>query len=320
MCCAELVITITTLSGLVKKETSKMFPKRIFILLKFFDAWGYCTESSAASKYHHKFVFCIYSIHIFIATLLTVYLCEFCYGFLAIHFDMINIVNKLFHYLTTLMTYWLIIIESHSQRKRQKQFWQVFQQIDEKYHRHTRFILSSYLFKFIEFLIVFSVVQMICAIYFAIHYFDFHNAMYYIYIPFYNILTKMYQYRVFYYLFYVEVIHFELKAIEKEVKTTYNVLRSDCSCLPIRTNILVENIKWMRNYYHLVHQLNMYLNSIFGWSQLATILCCFYFILTDLNWAYDNINSRPIHYVSGRCTMTKLKLLARYFFTPKFTF
>lgn len=279
-------------------KRTTMFPKRITHLLRFFDAWGYCTESYDTSKYD-QVALLIFLFHISLATTLTLFVFGFFLGrdVMASHYEMHQIVNKLLHFSSVLLTYFAIIIESYSQRKIQKHFWRIVRQIDDRFHRHKRFVLHTYLFKFTEFLLVFSVIQVEIGGYFA-ETMGFYRVVYYLLA--YIVVMKMYQFRIFYYIFYVELINFELKSIETEVKMIYNLSRSNCPCLTGNAKYPVENFKWIRKYYCLVHSLNTCLNSIFGWSQLSTITCCFHLIVTDLNWAYENISTKSTGYIESR--------------------
>lgn len=286
-----------------------MFPRRIIVLLRFFDAWGYCTEFPIAKKYSRATLF-IFLLHITLATMSFFIFAYLQYWNMTInHYEMHLIVNQVFHFSSILLTYYTIITESYTQRKVQRQFWQFVRQIDDRFHRHKCFTVSSYLFECTEFLVVFSLIQIKISGYFAT-FNGAYRSVYYVlaYIP----VVKMYLHRVFYYLFYVELVNFELKAIKDEVKAVHDVMRNDFLWVRGSTDFPIQNIKWARNYYCLIHRLSLCLNSMFGWSQFATILCCFYFLLTDLNWAYERITTFAIDYSFGN--MNRRNIFRIYFF------
>lgn len=280
-----------------------MFNKPILILLKIFDGWGFCTERPSDPKCRRKTVQ-IFILHILLAVTVTVSIIDFVLYTFSSNGNLHNVVNNSLHYSTALVTYWSILIESYTQRQMQRKFWEAITCIDEEFHDHTRFTLSSYLFRLIELFTIFSIIQMGIAGYFVSY------TTYYPVVPYllaYNIMIKMYQLRIFYYLFYVELINFELKAIEHEIKNTSTNSRSDYRRSPESMISPIKSIKWIRKYYCLVHLLNVCLNSIFGWSNFTTILCSFYLLLTDLNWAYDNIADQEAGYFYGRNNLSKFE-------------
>lgn len=195
--------------------------------------------------------------------------------------------------MSALVTYWTIIIESYAQRKIQEQFWHIFKQIDTRFHRHKNLLMKSYFLKFFEFLVVFSIIQVALDNYFTM----FHNHIV-CYLFAYVVLVKMYQFRVFYYLFYIEIINSELKVIEKGIKFISKISRSYCPWLS-SDKYPVNSVKCLREYFRLIYELSVCINSVFGLSQFATILCCFYFVLTDLNWAYSYIGDMTYAYIQG---------------------
>lgn len=103
------------------------------------------------------------------------------------------------------------------------------------------------------------------------------------------ILSGVCYMRVFYYLFCVELIKLQLKCIENETKVKLDELKesnlNECEIF-IRTEIqaIVQMLKKIRTNFHLIHELTYCTNESFGWSNVATILWCFYQILGNLNW------------------------------------
>lgn len=62
-------------------------------------------------------------------------------------------------------------------------------------------------------------------------------------------------------------------------------------------SIQLEKLKWLRDYYQIVHEMTETLNQIFGWSHLHAVLFCFYYILTSINWAYLHFFDGPSYII-----------------------
>lgn len=103
---------------------------------------------------------------------------------------------------------WTIIIESYIQRKSRRKFWQLSQRIDEQYAQHNDVKFQKYLIKFF----VFSIFKVSIIIH--AHYV--RNVLFHLGIILSSVLEFICFGRMLYYLFYVEVIQFELKVIENE--------------------------------------------------------------------------------------------------------
>lgn len=50
----------------------------------------------------------------------------------------------------------------------------------------------------------------------------------------------------------------------------------------------LQQLKWIRQYFHNVCCMTKCMNEMFGWSHIAAILFCYYFLLTDLTWCYTS--------------------------------
>lgn len=101
-------------------------------------------------------------------------------------------------------------------------------------------------------------------------------------------LLSMYQHRIFYYLFYLDLLRNELKTIVNKVKKMVRSLKIPKIYRKKKTFKKFEQnrLKWIREYYKLIYEMNECLNSVLGWSNLVTILFSFALILTDLNRYY----------------------------------
>lgn len=104
----------------------------------------------------------------------------------------------------------------------------------------------------------------------------------------YIIIVLAYQTLSFYYLFYLEFIHHELCSIDFEIRQ----LLVDCNAKNwIKTKQFIKRfhctrLKWIRGYYGLIYNLSETMNSVFGWSNVVTLLLSFEFVLTEINWFY----------------------------------
>lgn len=263
-----------------------MFSKWIVVLLKYYDFLGYYTEFALTTKYHHA-VFVVFLLHIFLASCLSAFSIQ--YILLPDFYPMLTMINSSFQLFCVLIVYWAVIIESYLRRNVQKQFWRILEVIESQHYRRVHSQLTSYLIKFFEFFVAFVLAQITLNAQFISH-----TGLISCYLLAYLILVKISQDRMLYYLLHVELLHIELKMIEQEVQRMVIISRNKCSLL--NTHLTMENqrnrFKCIRDYYRLAYDLNVCINSIFGWSHFATILCYFYFLLTDLNWAYAKISER----------------------------
>lgn len=272
-----------------------MFSKWIIVLLKYFDFWGHYTEFSVSKGKYHRSVFIIFVLRIFSALSLTLLIAEF----LVLPVPLLTTVNCWFQFFCVSMVYWTTIIESYSQRNAQRKFWEILRRISEKYYEHSSLTLASYLSKFLEFSIVFTAAQLILNGYFILT-----NGSLPCYLFAHSILIRMCQDRMLYYLFYLELLNFELHVIDEGAKQIALITRNNCFSTPEKLNFSFEKIqrnrfKCMRNYYCLISELNTCINSVFGWSYFATVMCCFYIVLTEFNCAYTKFNEMSFIYKQG---------------------
>lgn len=149
--------------------------------------------------------------------------------------------------------------------------------------------LRSYQIKFIEFFSICIIIQIIFTSYFT-HY----VGNYYFFRIAYLVSQIMYQYRVFFYLFYLDLVKFELKTIKNELKSIATMTRDDSM-----ENFVANRLKKINTYCQMVFQLSECMNYIFGWSNFTTILYCFHLPLTDGNWAMFELHLRSTFYTIG---------------------
>lgn len=235
-----------------------MLPSRIVHILNFFDVCGYCTGSSALAE-HKKLQLIIFAIHLASVLVLTFYQFQtFTDLYPAIGF--LETLNEMVQYSIELYTYCLILWDSFLYRKQHIRFWRAFQKINAHLKTNDPFY-NGYVCKFIEYFLVTNI------LYVSIFLVEGFPLMSPVFI--FLVLILVCQLRVFYYLFCVEAINSQLNVIEH-----------------IATGKAVSQIKCINEYYDCVTEMFELLSDIFGFSQVAVVLFCFYFLLTDLNWLY----------------------------------
>lgn len=191
-----------------------MFSTWGVILIKFYDFCGFHTgaindkDRSCRLSSGRTFL-----IHVIWASILTCFVLTFASQPILNQEAMPYLVNMLLQLFNAIITHWVIIIESYTQRKVQRRFWQIYEHI--KYHRkHCKTpMLRLYSLNLIQFFVVVILIQ----IFFLTYHMD------YVVNPWYFRLAYLssqitYQYRVFYYIFYLELIKYELKIIKSELK------------------------------------------------------------------------------------------------------
>lgn len=263
-----------------------MLSSRIVHILNFFDVCGYCTESSALTKFR-KIRFLIFFTHFSLAILFTIFMFYIFVEYIQI-IGLLETINELVQYCIGLLTYWLIILDSFAHSRKHERFWRIVQTIDELFRKQNA-VHARYLNKFIGFFLV-TIAS--------------HTIIYYqavlpqtISVFVFVALITIGQLRVFYYIFCLEIVNCQLKMIENEIKImrkTVPIIEGyDQHLDNTQGNSFCEfklkRFKWINGYYHCVVQMTELLNDIFGWSQVASILFFFHSLQTNLNMLYTNI-------------------------------
>lgn len=264
-----------------------MVPNQIVRMLNVFDFFGYNSGWSQLSK-HKRNAYLIYAVHILVATFFIFY--EF--RMAKIYFSRMILseaISECLQYTAALYTYWMIIFDSFFHHQTHKQFWNTVHYIDQHFHDQIDFHFRSYMIKFIVFLIktMLSVVIRMMGNSFAGFEID---------TPFVTLFTIC-DFRMFYYLFCLEVVYFQLEMIElksERLKSSLHPNHGEISKRRTYRSIAhfdiisckSQHMKWIRDYFHCVHEMVCLLNKIFGWSNVATISLCFCFLLTEIYWYY----------------------------------
>lgn len=254
-----------------------MLPQQIVRILNFFDIFGLNSGSSDLTI-NLKVAYFIHFVHILIAFLCVLF--QFWMSIIYFRSEFIGLKITLFlQYISALYAYWLIIFESLLHHRVHKHFWQIFQRINEHFHSQVGFYFKIYATTFFEFFIVTIALVIASFVENGIE----RLGMVLVFL----FLIKVCQLKVFYYIFCVKIVTEQLEIIEIEVTELKNILnrRFDENVLQINRFV------WIRKYFECVYEMTECLNKVFGWSQVAAILFCYYLLLTDLAWSYLTFSS-----------------------------
>lgn len=241
-----------------------MLPIEMVRILSCFDGFGYDTGTTALSR-HRVIRNFIYSMHILLVIIFTLYKIHITieiYSWL----NLVEVINESLQYSSAIYTYWIIILDSMAQRREHRHFWNVYQEICDRFCSDATFT-QHYIRKFGGYF-VFSTTLFI-----SINLFSSIDSFVPIFM--YLAMITICKCRIFYYLFCLETIYFQLQVIERKIIGVKYILRT--------SNQLVR-LRWIREYYQCIYQMTVRLHKVFGWSQVAAILFCFYTLLTYLNW------------------------------------
>lgn len=258
-----------------------MLPHRITHILNFFDAFGYNSGTSKLST-TRNLQFIVYAVHIFLILSFSVYETASIPMLFKV-FNYSEVLNQILQYWATLFTCWLTIFDSILHRNAHKFFWDVLEIIDQKFCCQSKFSFNCYEVKMVEFFVVTVLTTILMFLTFDYNLLSVEIA--------YNFLVLLCEFRVFYYLFCIEIIHFQLRIIENEVKTMQTSLNcsANLSQMPKLSQIYeLHRFKWTREYFHCIYEMVNLLDEFFGWSHVAAISFCAYLVLTDLHWFYIN--------------------------------
>lgn len=266
-----------------------MLPNQVLNLLNFFDIFGYNSGYSHISK-HQRVVNFLYFVHISIATVFVAY--EF--RLLSIYYFKLKLAeafSECLQYTVALYTYWSIIFDSFVSRQTHTRFWNIVERLEQQKHicccscncGNSTFTLRNYLIKLSLFGLKIGIT---CAIRLG----GYSMQKFEIDAP-YVVLFTLCEIRMFYYLLCLEIVHVQLKMIERKCRC---VVKDETICCNIED--LRMHLKWIRQYFGNVHDMIDHLNVIFGWSNVTAISFSFCFILTELNWYYVHFeNISPLN-------------------------
>lgn len=254
-----------------------MFPKGLQCILSFFDFCGYDTGASYLSG-RRKMLYFINFIHILMAIL-----CTIRKVILTIELNhlirVIEVVNTSIQYSGALCTYWIIVLESMIHRQNHRLFWDCIQ-CNVCFYAVP---FQRFLLKFISYL---SITVILYSSFFVSN--NFQNLVdNFVYL----ILCSLCQIRSFYYIFCLEMMLYQLSAIESELKAMTTLLHLENE---------LHRFNRVREIYQKVFKMSVHLNDIFGCSQVSLILFCFFKLLTELNWFYAHFHEQTLNQKFGK--------------------
>lgn len=232
-------------------------------MLKYYSFWGvhYMPAMQIGGKYTFVSIFlaqiglgvwCLFVVINFLAEMNT--LMEHLYG-----------LNIFFHYIGSLLTFWLMVYDSFQYRNAQFEFWYIYSRINQQFCSQTNMKKCIYLSILIVLLCVDTTYLLLSLI--------LSNKS--------SLSGKFMQYlflnfvdnRKLFYLLHLKVLAFQLHKIELDLKHCENV-----------------SFAWMRRYYKLIYEMSDHVNTIFGWSQLSLILLSFHSLIRYSNASYRIMN------------------------------
>lgn len=287
-----------------------MFSNRINCILVFFDFCGFYSEYRTTTTYR-KISFIIFVFHLILCLLFTIYSIQLTI-WLNRFSSKLNMVNEMSLFFIVLFNCWVVIIESFHRRKTQRKLWQICHRIDKYYARHDQVKLQSFVCKFLEYFIVYPILMI-----YLLRDVMLNAGVHISAILSYSLLLQTCRIRVFFYLFYLELIIYELGLITNELKRKLDIykvnkfLSRTCTVNCKLNQFERSRFKWLREYYLSIQELSNCVNSIFGWSSFLTILFSFNTLFTDINTMYSFGYRKSIFYLVG-----KLVLICVDFKTP----
>lgn len=258
--------------------SSKMFPKWIRLILKYFSFWGFYFASSSM---HGKFLnVLIFLVHVISCVWCSTQLFQYS-AYQRSFLEFMDLLNSLLYVSSGILLYWLIVYDSFRNQKNLRNFWNVFIRINDQIHAQRKFGKWEYLRIFFLYNIgsVFFGILMLFT--------DYTSSVSNIILH--CIIMHIVDHRVLFYLLHLSVIAYQLQMIEIELK----------KCR-IQWKIRNKRLKWIRNYFKLVHEMSDLTNKIFGWSHLVLIILSFYSMVVFLNVGYSLVHGKIKKYDSGQ--------------------
>lgn len=274
-----------------------MLPLQIVRILNVFHVCGFIDSGSSKISNNLKLRRLIWCIHISLVVILTL----FKMYMILQYYPMLRLteaISEIVQYSTALNTVWMFILDSCVYRQAQHGFWIILQKIDKEFCSQSRCYFRSYLMKFFEFFSINILVMVLTLIA------SFISVV--INIAYFTLFTIC-AIRMVYYLFCLEVVQFQLKMIENELKA---MQIDHTNCIDARnvshnkikfSHFEAQRFNWMRGYFHCISEMVALLNKAFGWTQLAGITFCFSFVLTELHWMYLHFHELGYMHRIGNC-------------------
>lgn len=251
-----------------------MLPILIKLLLYLIDLVGFFNES-APQTILHKFRYACASVS-FLFFLSTIN-----YYNWTSTIDLAEQINNYIQVYGGLFTYFLAVIDVITFRRQHRIFWIQFQKSHTLFGQHqTYYKWNQIIFKFIVLFVLYCVNLYLTLTEIPSEYMIETFVV--------IIVIRVCHIRIIQYLIYVEIIRTNIK--EMQLKA-------------IEATILLGVVKELLKEVRAIHQMTIImvdcLHTIFGYSQFAVVLFCFFQVLTDLNSLYLGFNPDYLVDIAG---------------------
>lgn len=242
-----------------------MYPEWMEKLFIYFNLCGFCTQFKTSSN-QKKCDRLFFLFHLSLVSITTLGV----YAFLNRPTnDNLGAMNDAMKLIANLIVYWLSILELNSKQKMQRKFWHILKQINQHHSPNQSFSFNAYLIKMIIYFVLLT--SMFINYYIIFISGDENAAILYCFWFCFTLIVMFCKQYLFYYLFYLEFMKYELKIVSDELD------KMRCFCEKAK-------FKWIRKFYETIYDLCDIVNAVFGWSNAVAISVSFLLILADINW------------------------------------
>lgn len=258
-----------------------MLSKWTISLLIYFTAMGLRPELPKFSL-QRKISRLVHILYVCLAIVLTYYCFEIV-KWLSATATKVEVINGMIQYFLGLLTYYIFIFEVFIQRKNQKRFWLLLQNVNQQHSfaQKNVIVMHSYFAKIVEYYLAFASLM-----YYFVH---FRLSKFSLIWLAYNLLYFITLNQIFYCLFYMDLLLFKLKSIENSVKRmseSLNKYKYSSKFFGKFTSFI-----WIRECYRLINEMNDCIQSNFGCSISAIIPYIFIVLLSQINWSYRSASN-----------------------------
>lgn len=259
-----------------------MLPRQIEYMLLFFDALGYNSGSTELSN-NRRAATIINIIHLLMLAFFTFVKVHFVVGLLA-WYRLMEVINFTLQFSAVLYGYWFIIFDSMLHREEHCNFWALIQRTSTLYSQQYNLSLRCYVLKVFEYFFVsfLCVTTMTSISDEQMSHFDFV----------YHSIINVCAIRAFYYVFCLEMLHFQLKNIDELIMQMRN---------EVHFAIQSHRFKSIREFYHNTYEMANFLNKIFSFSQIVIVSFCFHHIFFHMNWFYVHFGTLSMAELLSKC-------------------
>lgn len=276
-----------------------MFPRWLNKLMWYFDLWGLPTEFHVTSN-DHRIIRLATAFQYLLGFVITISLIIYLQRPID---DPLGTLNDVVKHGGIVIVYWLALIELSTKKSIRQKFWQTLHGIDCSYCCHRDFSLRNYIIRF-NFCLLFYTISFLIYLQGLVS----QTGTDFLYFWFSHFISSiLYFNRVFFYLFYLELIIYELCNVECEVKQLVEMYRKTENELSVTggkyrkfsQDIERKRFVRIREYFRSICIMCNCLNEFLTYSNAAMILFSFQFIVTDVLWMYWKLYNK--HHVRTPC-------------------